>query len=120
MGKLMHCWIGHFDSMFASSKFFDEAYPRSDDSPLSKFIESQGETWYDHDMMYMKSYRESENIANVIKEHTSWDSELENKCNDISLTEVNLICMLPTDEVKSPCDAAGDGFQLTYFGKINF
>jgi len=80
-----HFWIGQFESEELYNEFIREDYSLCDsedydDTPISKFAESQGETWIDHDFLESGFEPHQVNIKEQFGGYSyaeEWGAELE-------------------------------------------
>lgn len=51
--KNAHIWVGQFKSAKALEKYLEEVFDEDDeDAPINPFAADQGETFYDHDLVF--------------------------------------------------------------------
>jgi hypothetical protein len=122
-----HFWVGKFENQSLFDQFFEESYSENDEDSISKFAESQDETWIDHDFLEMGF----ENLNLPLREKFAnysyadrWIAEFEKKVQEKGISEINTILMCNEDkdniQINSPKSFSGDGYRLEYLGKINF
>lgn len=130
-------WIGTIESEGLFGDFMGEnpAYweaedPTEEGIPLSRFIESQGETWFDHDFLEC-GY---DNTPGCLTERFSpysfasqWVPVIEAKMASLGIESINTFIMLGIDEksdgtrgcqVKHPRAHREAGIDLVFIGEI--
>jgi Immunity protein 22 len=119
-----HFFLGRFRSAQQFGEFLKEDYSKDDDdTPLSPFYGSQGETFCDHDFME-HGFRDKEPTLKEFfapysyAEH--WAEELAKRAADAGLDDANALIFITDSEIANPRSVSGDGFTLTYLGKIKY
>jgi hypothetical protein len=120
-----HFFLGRFRSQTQFSEFLKEDYSRDDDddTPLSPFYGSQGESFCDHDFMEC-GFRDKESTLKEFfapysyAEH--WAKELAKRAADVGLDDANALIFISKPEITKPRSVTGDGFTLTYLGEIQY
>lgn len=127
-----HFWAGKFDNESRFNDFFEESYPEEnedddDDAPISKFAESQGETWIDHDFLEKGFEDSSLSLQDRFMKYSygeHWFAEFEKRLTKKGLSDSNTIVMNlfdeGTSEIESPQSFSGTGFDVHYLGTIEF
>ena len=119
-----HFFLGRFPSERSLAKFLEEDYSiEDDDTPISPFYGSQGETFCDHDSME-SGFREGESTLKEFFEPYSyaeyWAEELASRASKEGLDDANALLFISKGEIASPCSVAEDGFSLSYLGEIEY
>ena len=119
-----HFFLGRFRSKSQFAKFLKEDYSKDDDdTPLSPFYGSQGQTFCDHDFLE-HGFRETERTLKEFfapysyAEH--WAGELAKRADDAGLQDANSLIFISKAEIRKPRSVKGDGFTLTYLGVIKY
>jgi hypothetical protein len=132
-------WIGKFDTETRFSEFVgeDPGYWSDEnednaDYPLSKFIASQNETWFDHDFIEA-GFSEAEGGMKEKFKHYSyadqWAEEIEEKARSMRFEGVNAFIMMGIDEpprgsrhlqVSNPRSYNAEGIKLVYVGEFSY
>src|SRR5579872_2663201 len=91
-------WIGSFPSEDAFSEYvgedprYYELMDTDNEVPLSRFIEDQGQDWYDHDMIEMGFKATAGSVAELVKGYSYADQyadELARRATEIGLAGAN-------------------------------
>ena len=123
-----HFWIGRFESEELYFDFVGEDDSRYelddyDDVPVSKFAESQGEVWIDHDFMESGFEAPQSSLAKQFDKYSysyNWGRELEKKCVNLKSENTNALIFLNEDQISNPKSVEGHGFEITYVGVIEY
>lgn len=132
-------WIGAFDSEDAFYEFVSEnseywSQANDDDSktPLSHFIKSQGQSWYDHDFMEVGFSNERGSVLGMFQGHSyveQWSPMVEEQLRTIGLDAANAFIMLGIDnqpngqrykQVTAPASVTVAGGDLRYLGELTY
>ncbi len=119
-------WIGSFANLEAVSQFFREQYD-DEDKPLSRFAESQGESWIDHDFLEFGFEDGSLSIKDKFQKYSyseHWLETIENLGRQLKINEFNAIVMCFYDEdrsqINNPKSFFSDKYNMKYVGVIEF
>ncbi len=126
-----HFWVGKFHSEKVFTDFIAENadyYILQDEDndneiALSKFIQSQGETWIDHDFMEsgfeppQKTLKEQFGFYSFADK---WIDKLEKKCQQLALIDINVLIFVKSEEISQPTSVRGSDFELYYLGIFKF
>ncbi|AXT59258.1 hypothetical protein D1816_02470 [Aquimarina sp. AD10] len=123
-----HFWIGKFESEKLYYDFVGEDDSRYeledyDDVPVSKFAESQGEIWIDHDFMESGFEKPIKDIKNQFKKYSysyNWGTEFENRYSKLNESEYNTLIFINADQIKNPRSIKDTGIVLKYLGVIEY
>jgi hypothetical protein len=116
-----HFWVGSFPRDVAAV-YFEEAYDRNEDDPLSAFARDQGVTWYDHDQLEY-GWGTAGTVRELVAGYSysdQWADELARRVADAGLTGINFFVFISSDEIERPRSAQGDGYWLHYLGTIEY
>ena len=127
-------WIGSVESEERFCDFIgeDDSYFDDDNVPLSRFIASQGETWYDHDVFEAGYCAEAGSVLEKFGQYSyaeKWASLIEVEMVAHNIPSINAFVMIQIDEfpnrpprrqVKNPCGCKGEGINLVYIGEITY
>lgn len=122
-------WIGVFPSEDSFSEYvgedprYYELQDTDDQVPLSKFIQDQGDDWYDHDMIEMGFKANARSIAELVKGHSYADQyadELARRANEIGLSRVNGFLFIRGGVITEPRSVNKEHFTFWYVGKITY
>ncbi|MFN8454598.1 MAG: immunity 22 family protein [Anaerolineae bacterium] len=118
--QLSHLWLGFFATEAALETYFEEKYPddRDDNTPLNRFAQDQGETFYDHDWVEY-SFDSSGDLRKLIQGH-SYSQDYLNQVIALAqargLTGANTFIMADQAEFTQPKSIEGEGYRLWYLG----
>lgn len=135
--KASQVWVGTFSNaeqfynFIAERKDYYEKYEDIDDYPLSDFIETQGESWFDHDFCEGAFSDEILKSAPNLKISYSnlWGPEIDRRLKDEGIESFNAALSLglfdpnkanDRPEVKNPVSVKGKGFTFHYMGIVEF
>ena len=130
-------WIGTVDSedRFAdfiaeNDEYWSEENEDSGEIPLTRFLASQGQTWYDHDFA---EYGHSTKEGTVLEKFAGysyinqWAHLVEAAMVDHKISSINVFIMIGIDEqprfppyrqIKKPRSHSEQGIELTYIGEL--
>jgi len=121
--QVAHFFLGSFASERALLDFIEEDYFVDDHEPISQFCGSQGETFIDHDVMET-GFRVSQPTLSTFFETysyaTQWSDELALRAAGMKLADANSLIFIAESEIEFPRSVAGNGFALTYLGRIAY
>jgi len=123
-----HFWIGRFESEKLYFDFVGEDDSRYeledyDDVPISKFAESQGEIWIDHDFMESGFEEPKADIKKQFDKYSyayNWGVELEKRCSKLTKSDNNTLIFINENQIKEPNSVYEKGFTLEYLGTIEY
>jgi hypothetical protein len=119
-----HFFLGRFQSARDFAKFLKEDFSQDDDdAPISAFYGSQGETFCDHDFMEHGFRNKEQPLKEFLAPYSyaeHWAEELLKKAATAGLDDANALIFISKDQIKKPRSVSGDGFILTYLGKIKY
>ena len=114
-----HVWVAYFESEDALEEYMAEHYDEDDDdAPISKFAADQGETFYDHDLVYAQ-FHDSPTARKLIEGWSFPDDAVDVVAERISQLDVptaNTCFVADKDEFSGPKSVKGDGYELWYVG----
>ncbi len=115
-------FVGYFSSDKEMWDFFEENDRAGDDSPISKFCESQGEKWIDHDHMEV-SQNGDQGLRSALKNWSQVDSWVRDVLVAVDNADLpdNAICtaVLYNDScVDEPRSVEGPGFRVVFLGQF--
>jgi hypothetical protein len=114
--ELSHIWIGCFNEK-APNDYFDENYSEDDDTPISKFVGEQGETWVDHDFFEIVWLDNIESIDNLVENLSPKSKDIVlSKIKELNIEKGNLLITLPKDEIETPRSVNNENYNLYYLG----
>jgi len=117
-------WLGKFKSKEIFKNFMqeNEKYYESEDTnskiPLSKFIESQGHKWVDHDFLESSFLDQEilvESIDSIIN-NCEWIKETEEKAEVKDIKEYNVYVSANEGLFPNPISVYKEDFELIYLG----
>lgn len=116
-----HIWVAQFVSEEALEEYMEEVYDEDDDdAPISQFAADQGESFYDHDLVYGQ-YHEAPTTEALVD---GWGFPEESVAvvvdaiNQLNLSNANTCFVADKDEFSNPKSVKGDGYQLWYVGQF--
>ncbi len=127
--EISHFWLGFFEK---ENDFFDflgeDPNYYNDESDLeekyiSKFAESQGENWIDHDLMECGFQSSDFPFAERFKGYSyskKWIPEIERRIKTPKIEKVNSIVFVSKRAIKKPIDVIRANFSLIYIGEIEY
>lgn len=123
-----HFWVGKFDTESIYFDFVGEDDSRYkledyDDVPVSKFAESQGEIWIDHDFMESGFEEPNADIKvqfNKYSYSNFWGEEFEKRCSKLGESAHNVLVFITDHQIEKPRSVSGKGFTLDYLGTIQY
>ena len=125
--QLTHFWIGRFDNQPLFDNFFEETYSEDEDVFISKFAESQNETWIDYDFLEIGFENNDKPIKDKFVNYSyakHWIDELGQRIEHFKTPNINTIVMCNLDgnrsEIEFPNSFKGEGYYIRYIGKIEF
>lgn len=132
-------WIGTFDTqerfndfVCENKEYWSEENEIEENIPLSRFIASQGETWYDHDFFEAGYNEKEQRICKKFKGYSwvnQWAPIIEGKMKELGILEMNSFLMMVVDEppdgkrycqVQAPKSFNADGINLMSIGEITY
>ena len=119
-----HVFVGRFQTQEDLLAFIEEEYSGEDDNtPVSNFCATQGETFIDHDFME-SGFREGEP---TLREFLRGFSYAEQWADDIAalagaqgLDDANTLIFINQDEIDAPRSVDGENFSLVYLGTVTY
>ena len=116
-----HVWVAYFESQEALEEYMEEEYDEDDDdAPISKFATDQGESFYDHDLVYGQ-FEDAPTPQKLI-EDWSFPEDAVTKVADailrLNVSHANTCFVADKDEFSNPKSAKGDGYELWYVGQF--
>jgi hypothetical protein len=119
-----HFFLGRFRTKRQFNDFLKEDFSQDDDdAPISPFYGSQGETYCDHDFMECGFRAKEPSLKEFFAPYSyaeHWAEELVKKAAAAKLEDANALIFITKSEIKKPRSVKGDGFTLTYLGKIKY
>ena len=119
-----HFFLGRFRTERHFSKFLKEDYSRDDDdTPLSAFYGSQGETFCDHDFLEHGFRDKGSTLQEFFAPYSyaeHWAKELAKRAGEAGLDDANALIFISKAEIKKPRSVKGDRFALIYLGVIKY
>lgn len=131
-------WIGTFgsqsrfyDFVAESDEFWSEENIDGDDIPLSEFIGSQGQIWYDHDFLEVGFNDNDGSVLDKFSGHSwcdKWASQVDLTMKRMNIESINVFIMMridtsnrkkPYHQVKSPTSYNDSDIDLHYIGVIS-
>ena len=116
-----HIWVAHFPSEKYLDEYFEEIYDEEDeDTPINRFAEDQGESFYDHDWVE-RSFCDSGDLKDLIINHSYAEDYIEKVieiANANNLSGVNTFIMADKEEFSSPKSVDGDKYTIWYLGEF--
>lgn len=132
-------WVGKFDTQNRFADFvgedpdyWSEENEDNDDYPLSPFIASQNQTWFDHDFMESGFNNFEGNIKEKFKHYSyadQWAHEVVEMAGKMGIEDFNVFIMMGVDEsskgerykqVSNPCSYKSKGIDLVYVGEFSY
>jgi hypothetical protein len=126
--QIAHFWAGRFGSKPLFDSFFKEVYSEDDDeTPISRFAESQAEKWIDHDCLEVGFENSDAPVEAKLAMYSyadKWLHEFQRRLTAHGLNDVNAVamCMFNDNDpqIASPKSFSGEGFSMQYLGTIEF
>lgn len=127
--EICHFWVGFFDK---ETDFFDflsedpNYYKEERDLEeiyISKFAESQGENWIDHDFLECGFQNSDSPLADRFEAYSysqEWIPEIERRIQKHIICKVNTIVFVAKSEIDKPIDVIRENFSLIYVGEIEY
>jgi hypothetical protein len=116
-----HIWVAHFESEEALEEYMQEQYDEDDDdAPISKFAADQGESFYDHDLVYGQ-FHDAPNARKLVE---GWGfpegavAVIAEAILRLNLPNANTCFVADRDEFSNPKSVKGDGYELWYLGQF--
>lgn len=122
-------WIGNFESRDAYFNFFGEDpnfYEDEDDIEekyISRFAESQGVNWIDHDFMESGFEDGNEAFIDKFKKYSyadQWIVEVSIKVKETDLKKINTIVFISKGRIHKPVSVFTSAISLQYIGQIEY
>ncbi|MFK8005435.1 MAG: immunity 22 family protein [Saprospiraceae bacterium] len=120
-------WGGKFINENVFKDFFEERYTEDDNESISKFAESQNETWIDHDFLEIGFEITGKNIKEKFIDYSyaeKWINTFEKKLIEKNISDVNAIIMVNYDneisQIKFPKSHRDENLQIEYLGEIEY
>ncbi len=117
-----HIWVGFFDSKKRLNKYMKEAYGEDDDdSPISEFARDQGESFYDHDLVYAEYLRKAtaQSLIEIWRFPKKSVVEVVAAIEKLGPLQLNVSFIADQGEFQSPRSAKGDDYELWYVGQFD-
>lgn len=122
-----HFWAGKFENKQVFKLFFEEVYTDNDDEPVSKFAESQNETWIDHDFVEIGFEKTEKSIKEKFKNYSyaeKWLNIFECRVKEKNVGDINVIIMVSYDneyaQINSPKSYEEENLKIEYLGQIEY
>lgn len=112
-------WLGKARNKKRWTAFLKETYS-DDDSPISEFAVSQGESFYDHDFlesMFDAKWRTLDDALKTLSASSSHAEELRKKVNPF---DANFAILCFSDDFSNPANFETEGLRLVYIGQFAF
>lgn len=116
-----HIWVAFFASEDALEAYMEEQYDEDDeDAPISQFATDQGESFYDHDLVYAQ-FHDAPSARKLVE---GWSfpedavEEVSKAISKLNLPNANTCFVADKDEFSNPTSAKGDGYELWYVGQF--
>ncbi|WP_185964293.1 immunity 22 family protein [Aliikangiella marina] len=132
-------WVGKFDSserfynfVGEDPEYWSEENEGRNDFPLSKFIASQNQTWFDHDFIEAGFNQAETGVREKFKAYSyieQWADRVEEKAKLLGMEDLNAFIMMGIDEspkqerhlqVSTPCSYKAEGIKLVYLGEFSY
>ncbi len=132
-------WVGTIasealfgDFLGENPGFWEADDPIEEGIPLSRFIESQGATWFDHDFLECGYSNEPGSLMERFHPHSyasQWVPVAEERMASLSIEAINTFVMLGIDEqpdgtrhyqVEQPRSHREAGIDLVFIGEIGY
>jgi len=101
-----HFFLGRFRSRRQFSEFLEEDYSKEDDdTPLSRFYGSQGESFCDHDFMEHGFRDKKSTLKEFFAQYSyaeHWAKELAKRAADAGLQDANALIFISNAEIAKP------------------
>ncbi len=116
-----HIWVAQFKSEKALEKYMDEMYDEDDEeAPISPFAADQGETFYDHDLVYAEFLKKA--TPRVLIECWGFPKKateaVVKAVEKLGVDGLNTSIVADKAEFSDPKSAKGKGYQLWYVGQF--
>lgn len=121
--EVSHFFLGRVSNHSKYNSFLEERYGFDDDIPLSKFCESQGEVFIDHDFMEIGSRDQESSLETFFKPYSysdHWLHDVIKTAEEFELLDANVLLFLSKEEIDRPRTVKGDGFELIYIGEFSY
>jgi len=121
--EVSHFFLGRVSKLSNYNDFIEEYYGDDDDAPLSKFCESQGEYYIDHDFMEVGEREEEPSLAAFFKSYSyseSWSAGVLEEALSLNLEDANVLIFITKDQIEKPRSVKGDGFEIVYIGEFGY
>ena len=125
--KTYQFWVGTFgnendlfDFVVESPDYYEDE-ENLDDKYISKFAESQGENWIDHDCIECGFQDVNLSLTERFQDYSyseQWLPEIEQRIKQNKIEKVNSIVFVAKGEIKKPTDVKQENFSLIYVGEI--
>lgn len=116
-----HIWVAQFESERALEEYLQEEYDEdNDDAPISQFAADQGESFYDHDLVYGQFYN-APNACNLIEGWGFPDkavADIVEAILGLKVPNANTCFVADKDEFSHPTSVKGNGYELWYVGQF--
>jgi len=121
--EISHFFLGRVSDHSKYNDFLEERYGEDDDTPLSKFCESQGEHFIDHDFMEIGARENEPSLEEFFKPYSyseHWSNDVIEKANSLQLLDADVLLFVSKEEIKNPKSVKGKGFELVYIGEYGY
>lgn len=117
-----HIWVARFESEEALEQYMQEQYDEDDDdAPISQFAADQGESFYDHDLVYGQ-YHASPQVSDLIGGWGFPEEAVTKVAAAIAKQETaqaNTCFVADKDEFSSPKSVKTQTYELWYIGQFD-
>lgn len=114
-------WLGRFPSRDAYVAYFEENFSGEDDTPINKFAEDQGVTFFDHDWME-EYYQQSEDLVALITPAAYSKDYIDLVIRDAGARNIgsaNTFIIIENDQIPDPRSVRRKDYELWYMGEYN-
>lgn len=116
-----HIWVAYFHSEDALERYMEESYDEdNDNAPISQFAADQGESFYDHDLVYAQ-FHDAPSPSDLIQGWGFPDDAVATVVEAIirlNAPNANTCFVADKEEFANPRSIKGDGYELWYVGQF--
>lgn len=115
-------WLGQFDDSAPEDFFSVSGGSECNDKPR-RFVESQGESWYDLDFVEISWLNELIQVDELVSGHSYAEQYLApvvEVARESGMEKANVFVLATVDQFSKPCSTAGKGYRLELIGEFTY
>ncbi len=114
-----HIWLGYFKSKEDFYQYTEIDYC-DDDQPMNRFIQDQGQLYYDEDFgeseFFDASFKDVHKFITLFSYGDQFVDELIKRAYSMKIIKMNALIMLELGELNSPQTVINQAYEVHYMG----